>query len=46
MLALTFGGRQKIVLSRVPLPTLQQPTDVVVRVQLCGICGRCVVLCV
>jgi hypothetical protein len=42
MKALTFAGKQSIQLADVPKPTLLLPTDVIVRVTLCGICGRCV----
>jgi threonine dehydrogenase-like Zn-dependent dehydrogenase len=40
MQALTYGGKETILLSEVPKPSLQLPTDVIVRVTLCGICGR------
>jgi hypothetical protein len=40
MLALTFGGTEQIVLSTVDKPRILQPTDVIVKVTLCGICGR------
>lgn len=41
MKALTFCGKEAIQLADVPKPTLLLPTDVIVRVTLCGICGRC-----
>lgn len=40
MLALTFAGTEQIVLDEVPKPQLLEPTDIIVRVTLCGICGR------
>lgn len=40
MLALTFGGTEQIALATVDKPRLLQPTDVIVKVTLCGICGR------
>lgn len=40
MKALTFAAKETIVLADVEKPTVQLPTDVVVRVTLCGICGR------
>ncbi|KAF6258722.1 chaperonin 10-like protein [Scenedesmus sp. NREL 46B-D3] len=39
MLALTFGGTEQIALATVDKPRLLQPTDVIVKVTLCGICG-------
>lgn len=39
MLALTFGGTEQIVLAEVEKPAILQPTDVIVKVTLCGICG-------
>jgi hypothetical protein len=43
MLALTYQGKEAIELSRVPVPVLSDDEDtaVIVRVSLCGICGRC-----
>jgi hypothetical protein len=41
MLALTFQGQRTIKLDTVPLPQLQHDTDVIVKVTLCSICGRC-----
>ncbi len=43
MLALTYQGKEAIELSRVPVPVLSDAEDtaVIVRVSLCGICGRC-----
>lgn len=38
--ALTYAGKESIELADVAKPTLQLPTDVIVRVTLCGICGR------
>jgi threonine dehydrogenase-like Zn-dependent dehydrogenase len=40
MLALTFTGLQQIAATEVPKPVIQQATDVLVKVTLCGICGR------
>lgn len=42
MLALTFQGEKRICLSTVPVPVLVHETDVIVKVTLCGICGRSV----
>ena len=39
MHALTFRGKQAIHYESVPDPIIQQPTDVIVKVHLCGICG-------
>eukprot|EP00879_Flechtneria_rotunda_P029121 GHRR01031390.1.p1 GENE.GHRR01031390.1~~GHRR01031390.1.p1 ORF type:complete len:154 (+),score=9.86 GHRR01031390.1:154-615(+) len=44
MQALTFEGKQHIALSRVPKPDIQDSTDAIIRVLLCGICGRCLPL--
>jgi hypothetical protein len=40
MLALTFTGLQQIAATEVPKPVVQQATDAIVKVTLCGICGR------
>ncbi len=40
MKALTFSGKETIELAEVPRPEIVLPTDVIVRVTLCGICGR------
>lgn len=40
MKALTYAGKEAIELADVAKPTLQLPTDVIVKVTLCGICGR------
>lgn len=39
MYALTFHGKQTIRYESVPDPIIQQPTDVIVKVHLCAICG-------
>eukprot|EP01124_Arcella_intermedia_P017309 TRINITY_DN24081_c0_g1_i1.p1 TRINITY_DN24081_c0_g1~~TRINITY_DN24081_c0_g1_i1.p1 ORF type:complete len:377 (-),score=60.17 TRINITY_DN24081_c0_g1_i1:22-1122(-) len=39
MKAVTFAGKERVVLSIVPLPTIVDPTDVIVRVTLAGLCG-------
>jgi threonine dehydrogenase-like Zn-dependent dehydrogenase len=42
MKALTFAGKQQIVLTELPKPQIVDATDAVVKVTLCGICGRLV----
>lgn len=37
--ALTFRGKQRIAFERVPVPRLEAPGDVLVRVDLAAICG-------
>ncbi|KAF5834241.1 chaperonin 10-like protein [Dunaliella salina] len=39
MQALTFGGKEKIVLSTVPTPQVIRPEDVIVKVACAAICG-------
>jgi threonine dehydrogenase-like Zn-dependent dehydrogenase len=39
MPALVFRGKQHIALENVPLPTLEAPTDAIVRISICGLCG-------
>ncbi len=39
MYALIFHGKQNLHFESVPDPIIQQPTDVIVKVHLCGICG-------
>eukprot|EP00798_Chlamydomonas_sp_ICE-L_P005094 gene5094-34894_t len=39
MTALTFQGKQDIAFKQIPTPSLVHPTDVIVRVTLCAICG-------
>ena len=34
---LTFQGIERIAFHRVPRPTLQQPSDAIVRIELCGL---------
>lgn len=41
MKALTFQGEKQIALSTVPTPHLVHASDVIIKVLLCGICGRC-----
>jgi len=45
MKALTYAGKETIQLSVVDKPTIQLPTDVIVKITLCGICGRWVTAC-
>ena len=37
--AVTFQGKCAVSFQRVPVPQLQLPGDVVVRIDLCGLCG-------
>ncbi|KAI7844588.1 hypothetical protein COHA_001828 [Chlorella ohadii] len=37
--ALVFKGKYAIAFERVPAPRLEQPGDVIVRIELCGLCG-------
>ena len=39
MNALTFHGRHQVVYQTIPDPQIKAPTDVIVRVKLCAICG-------
>ena len=39
MRALTWQGRQQVAVETVPDPTIQQPTDAVIRVTSSGLCG-------
>ena len=39
MKALTFQGKEKIQYSSIPEPEILSPTDVIVRVKVCAICG-------
>ena len=39
MAALTFRGKCSVACERVPVPALAEPTDVLLRVDLCGVCG-------
>ncbi len=39
MHGLTFHGKQTLRFESVPDPIIQQPTDVIIQVHLCGICG-------
>jgi threonine dehydrogenase-like Zn-dependent dehydrogenase len=40
MQALTYAGKEAIELAEVARSKIVLPTDVIVRVTLCGICGR------
>ena len=37
--AVTFQGKCAVSFQRVPVPQLQLPGDVVVRIDMCGLCG-------
>jgi threonine dehydrogenase-like Zn-dependent dehydrogenase len=39
MKALTFSGKEKLLYESIPDPTIIEPTDVIVRVSVCAICG-------
>jgi hypothetical protein len=42
MQAVVFKEPFRVVLEERPIPTIQLPTDVVVKVQYTALCGRCV----
>jgi (R,R)-butanediol dehydrogenase/meso-butanediol dehydrogenase/diacetyl reductase len=39
MLAAVFEGEGQLAIREVPIPALQSPQDVLVRVEVCGVCG-------
>ncbi len=39
MEAVVFKGKCCVAVERVPVPTLEEPSDAIVRIDLCGLCG-------
>ena len=44
MKAVVFNGPRNIAVEERPIPKIQEPSDVIVKILLTALCGRCVPL--